>query len=236
MAKTKTSVRQSASARAQRSFQIPIRKITSGLFVFAFVVIGASFIVGGHAEPQVPNYVCNYGGSSGQACLSAKQNGTSTGTEIFGGAKDFNSNENFIIQQLTGSCNHGRVTTTCPFVAGSGLNTRYLNDEVIQFVDVQSGYIECLGNNGGASGILVPCNNQNGVGGGIGSIFVLNKGGGGSIDFAENQYWSDANYSYNKEYDTPAWLCMNQPVGQSQVDTDNTSPAGGAICQWGMNN
>ncbi len=234
MAKTKNSIRKSANQQHVMQFQV--KNLVPGLFVLVFAIIGVSFIVGGNAESKVPNYVCDFGSPNGQACMNAKQSGTSNGTEVLGWSKDYDANENFIIQPLSSMCLDGHVTLNCPFTPGSGLNNRYLGDEIIQFVDVQSRYADCLGNSDSSMGVLVACNTPNGIGGGIGSVFVLNKDGKGTAGLVESQYWSDENFDDSKEFDTPAWLCMTGPPEQGQVNVTTSPPMYSSECKWGMDN
>lgn len=138
----------------------------------------------------------------------------------------------FTIEKLSEMCNKGRVSSKCPFTVGSGLNNRYYNDEIDQFVYVgNANAFDCLSSVSGSDyyASLAPCNTLSGGGGGIGTVFVRNiSGGKATAGYVESKYWSNYNLSHYHEYDTPAWLCFVQGGGVGLDGPD----LGYGTCQW----
>jgi hypothetical protein len=87
-----------------------------------------------------------------------------------------NSNEVFS-EQAINPCNStpkNEVTGTCPFTTGTGLNSTYLGDTIVQIKYTGSGNGSglCVAAGSGGSAILGTCNNSNGSGGANGTIQV----------------------------------------------------------------
>lgn len=126
---------------------------------------------------------------------------------------------------LSHMCGSGRVTETCPFTLGSGLNTHYFNDSIVA-VSLPGG---CLA----LGSVVGKCPDSSGNGGGNGTIDVL-AATGTMHGYLPNRYGSDANYSKH-EYNQPAWFCS---PGDSSAHKGQLlllkSSAPAATCQWGV--
>jgi hypothetical protein len=202
-------------------------------FMVVFAGVGMAFVANSHAANTY--ILCDTGDASlPQQCLNAKAGGTAAGTLVIAWQRDYDPNERFTFQFLSGMCNAGRVSSTCPFDVGSGLNNRYLNDAIVQIRDQNTGN-ECVGNgsNGGAYAALQTCGNTSGSGGGYGTIFVYNSGGLGTAGFVESRYWSDFEFEHG-HYNTPAWMCdVLGHGGQIEVEGITLSSNGpDGTCQW----
>lgn len=204
------------------------------VFVVIFAGVGAYFLVSSRAATLTYYQVCDYTPSP-QECMNDASGRTNSGTAVTEAVMNKKvSNQNFYINPLSDMCGHGRVTSTCPFTVGSGLNNRYINDGIVQFVyegNFYSGILKCLGNgkNGGVEGALQTCNNVTGTGGGDGTVFILNSNG-----YTENRYWSDNNYTALKAYDDPSWLCIDGSV--LNLDSGNSETHDNGACVWYGNN
>lgn len=124
------------------------------------------------------------------------------------------------------------MTTICRLTVGSGLNTCYVNQNIVQFVyqgNFYQGPLQCLGNgNESRNGALELCNNVTGPGGSTGTVPVLNNLNTktSTSGHTESRYWSDYNYQKLGEHNAPAWLCADEAT----IDTDSEDNSG--TCQW----
>jgi hypothetical protein len=129
------------------------------------------------------------------------------------------SDEDFQIKYVN-ACNYtsggiAAVSETCPFTVGSGRNSAYHNDHIVQFEYGTTGY--CLGLNSGESAELLGCNNSVGQGGGQGTIWVQS----GQMFISK--------YATNKD-NSP------QPLWASSLSNGLQAGTGGTACttscQW----
>ncbi|HSW79520.1 MAG TPA: hypothetical protein VLG47_01965 [Candidatus Saccharimonadales bacterium] len=225
-----------------RFIKLRSRLLRAGLTVVFVLALGVAGVLSSGTKvvhANVGRAVClsDGGNKYGPLCLNRNGGGTGLGTSVIGWTKDFDNNEDFYFQQIN-MCDHGYVSSTCPFAVGSGFNTRYLGDEIDQIRSTTSG--KCVGNdvqhNAAFFGALETCNDPNtGTGGGDGTIFIHNiAGGGGTINYVENRYWSNYNYQ-SLGLDEPSWLCARGSWHQAvQVGVATVFPNGQAdnTCQW----
>lgn len=158
--------------------------IASAIMAFTSLIVA-----GGSAHASDPN-ICGNGGTG--YCLNA-WNGGNFVKMYYGGY----SNDNFEVYQLTNMCNHGKVDehTSCPFTAGSGLNTEFQGDAIvaIQYLNATD---SCVGSTVGTDATLTLCPDLSGNGGGNGTIMAISPISPVCFgDFAYGQYvdryWSD---------------------------------------------
>lgn len=166
-------------------------------------------------------------------CLNVSQGRHVAGTRVVGWKLDFDDNEYFYKQDIR-RCNGAAVTQTCPFTFGSGLNGRYIGNEIFQLVDGHNPKL-CLGTDGtenAYNGVLTGCNNPaTGSGGGVGTIFVLNTHSG-TNSFVENVYFSNLFFIHGVGH--AAWLCdySAPPNGSSTPLTLAGASGTNKACQW----
>lgn len=216
--------------RAFRLFTRANKTFTILSFVVLFATIGTVYIEFGHAEAQY-TLVCDQ--QSSHVCLHLITDGSSLLYSPVDTAS-FNAStpaEDFSIEYLYGVCGNGLVTSTCPFKVGSGLNTRYLDDSIIQFKYMGGGNY-CVGNLGNSfnqspNAGLQPCNSLNGIDGGPGTMFILNTGRNGTSNYVESRYWSNELASVHL-HDQPAWLCN---LSNDSLILDGLNSLQSA-CQW----
>jgi len=113
------------------------------------------------------------------------------------------SNEAFVTVQIN-PCNSnppGFVTSTCPFAVGSGYNSALEGEPIFEVQYI--GYLGtsyCVGSTGvqagGATAVMVGCPNNNGSGGGNGTIWVAWGGQGSYTGYVITRYWADYYYTY----------------------------------------
>lgn len=182
-----------------------------------------------HTAPHVKEHAavanqgaafCSQNGSG--YCLNRNQCG-GFGAKIIMWYHDFDNCEDFVPSVLNAMCNYGKVSSTCPFTVGSGLNNRYLNQYIVA-IQSQSNGGECVATTSGGLGTVGACPNGLGNGGANGSIFVWTNN-----RYVINRYWSNYNYSIG-EANAPSWMCSPGSVGQQVLLYDDTGSAG--ICQW----
>lgn len=135
------------------------------------------------------------GGSS--LCFNRSGNGTSAGTNVISYNCGY-ANNDFEFVQFTGMCNAGKVSSTCPFTVGSGLNNAYLG-ATIGGVEAYDENL-CVGSASATtfSAKLETCPNIDGVGGGYSTIDVFGYSrSAGGVDFYAlvNRNWSDTLYT-----------------------------------------
>jgi hypothetical protein len=99
--------------------------------------------------------------------------------------------ENFTLQRLTGRCNDGYVTETCPFNSAA-FDKQYYNNGNNQIVEIRYENTElCVSSYTSQDAQLGNCNtNANGTGGDTGSVFIWN----GSY-YMISLYWTNENNS-----------------------------------------
>jgi len=181
----------------------------------------------GFAATAPTEIICSHGTANGVVCLNRYRGETGANVAVVGYWNSYDLNERFQFQSLPGLCG-GHVTTNCPFTVGTGLNNRYLGDDVVQIRDYGTGL--CVGNDvfDASKTAEEACNNTStGSGGGNGTVFIHNTAGhGGTPDYTESRYWS--NY-----YKSPAWLCSanGYPNDPRPLLTNSRTDFGGD-CQW----
>lgn len=204
-------------------------------FVVIFALAGSIYLTFSRAASY--NHICDHGSSV--VCVQYYTNvSPQVGQYVINEPISASSFlQNFYMQQLTGMCNHGKVSSNCPFTVGSGLNNHYKNDQIVQYqyTGNYKGAVLCIGNisNDNSTPALQPCNTVNGQDGGQATVFIRNvAGGGGTPNFIENKFWSNYNYGIHL-YNTPAWFCSDYDSrdGQKHALNLDSSNAGG-VCQW----
>jgi hypothetical protein len=126
-----------------------------------------------HAVPDAAPYQqLAYNGGDSSLCFNRYQNGKSIGTPVIA----YNCgqpNNDFFFYTLSGMCNGGFVTTTCPFTVNSGLNDTYDGDLIVTPEAYGEG--ECVGGSSAGATIatLQACPNRFGNGGGWSTIDIL---------------------------------------------------------------
>lgn len=93
--------------------------------------------------------------------------------------------------QAINPCNStpaNRVTQTCPFAVGSGLNSALAGDTIVRIKDTRNG--QCVGTNGSGLGTEGSCGNVNGQNAANGVWDVQRLTGQGGY-WLINRYWSD---------------------------------------------
>jgi hypothetical protein len=165
-------------------------------------------------------YLCADSGDG--LCLNRSGCGTGYGTAVLTWTHETSSCDHLGgLNQLGQMCGSGVVTSTCPFTVGSGLNSRYQGQEIM---DIQFSTGQCAGDDGYGGGALEPCPDSSGNGGGDGTIFIWNT----SL-YMVNRHWSDAWYSGGYGANNPAFLC-SQGVSGDRVNLAGGGQAG--YCQW----
>jgi hypothetical protein len=193
----------------------PQKMAVLAAFALVFIGGGAVLVAGSHADASQMVCDINYTSAS---CLNRSGGGTGNGTRIIAWTRDWDNNENFTMATLPNYCGGGKVTSSCPFTVGSGLNTRYQGDRIMNILDY-SDQTKCAIAQNPNSVVLGACNAN-------GAIFVQNTPNGkGIIDYVENVYWSNQNYA-SGQYDTPGFLC--DLSGSVVIHAD----LGNGYCQW----
>jgi hypothetical protein len=207
--------------------------VAISLCMILVAIIGTVQTKFGHADSQV-TLVCDL--QSSHVCMhltTAKPSkGAAVNTSSFNATTPSNGDtppEDFDVEYLFGMCHDGLVDSTCPFRVGSGLNSRYNNDSIIQFKYMGGGNY-CIGDlsNHFPFAGLQACNNLNGNGGGQATIFVVNSRKLNPSNYIENRYWS--NIESSSVHDQPAWLCNLSSKG-NLLDLDGSNSLKTA-CQW----
>lgn len=163
-----------------------LRKLITGLSMIA----GAAALVlatGGiaHASQQA---ICGNGGSG--YCIN-DWGGGGNGSAVnmyYGGS----SNEDFHVVLLSGMCNHGYVTSTCP----GGNTSAFLNGDAldeVQYANTGS----CVAATSGGKGVLGTCANSAGNGGATGvidlGVSLGSNCNSGNQEGVANRHYTDIN-------------------------------------------
>jgi hypothetical protein len=151
--------------------------------------------------------ICSYGTSS-TACLNRNGGGYTSGTNVIGWDEDSDQNENFYGVLLTGWCNSGYVTETCPFTVGSGLNARYDGDPIFELATSNN---QCVGaDSSWLEAVLGGCLPDGGafVGSNANGVFLISVG-------VSNHF-----YGTTGSYDAPYWLVWDGNFGDPLIFTD----------------
>jgi hypothetical protein len=163
-------------------------------------------------------------GLSSTACINRSGGGYSSGTKIIGYNKDSDSNENFFATPMTSWCNSGKVTTTCPFSVGSGLNDRYDGDQIVSLNTTNN---QCVGvNSGWATAVLGGCVPTGGA------FVESNTNGTFLISVGVSNHW----YGLGHAADTPYWLVWDSHISDAlqfnDVATNSwvCSPSTNGVC------
>lgn len=182
-------------------------------------------LYGAPRQSQTQEFCTNFGSGN---CLN-DWNGSHIQGAVIKMFTAHQSNETWEYQSID-PCNSTQVgqdadevTSTCPFVVGSGLNGKYLGDQIFQLYYPAAN--KCLGTVTGTGsntgqGILTGCNSPQGAGGGDGTILVTAPGNDDSII---DRYWTNQSPST-----VTAYVCgtgFENPVTMSSSDHTND-------CEW----
>ena len=156
-------------------------------------------------------YVCAQNGTG--YCLN-DWNGAGSG----GAVKMYNfgySNDAWTLYQMTGYCSGGYVSSSlaCPFPNGSGLNSTYNGDYIMEVKSQVSG--ACIGTDGAGFANLGPCPPDSG---GKGSNLWVFEGGGPIVSV----YWSKQ-HGNNSEAD----LVSGGSIGAQAYESEYGSSSWG---------
>lgn len=149
--------------------------VLSGVFLLACGLATAGTISMARPASSTPAIeICTANGGS-SLCMNRKGGGRTDGTSVIGYSAGDNNND-FEYIRLSGKCNNGQVEVFagggCPFPSGSGLNSKY-NGWYINAIESISDTNFCVGTQENSSGgILTPCPDVNGNGGGWGTVMV----------------------------------------------------------------
>lgn len=160
------------------------------------------------ATPLVHDLGVCINNGAGTPCLNNWGGNTSQGAAIKMYAYN-NGNENFAYVPIN-PCNYpnsstiyGEVSSTCPFTVGTGLNTDFEGDAI---VEIEGGGSWCVATASNASAINGSCGDANGNGAANGTMMILNGSPTTCIDndfcAATNRYWSD-------QRGTAAFMCSD---------------------------
>lgn len=185
-----------------------LRSRTVLLLASAAIALSGLLVAGGPAvaaHASAPNVICDLG--SPVLCANRAGGGTSTGTHVIGYADDRDSNEYFDAD-VDSICSGGyKVTSTCPFTVGSGMNTQLQGDWIfrLEAYTPAGDLIGCIGGeNGGQGAIIAPCN------GSTTEVFV-----GASGHLLDNQWASDKFYAAGGPF--PAGLGVTGSSGSQMT-------------------
>ena len=132
------------------------------------------------------------------------------------------ANNYFYVQQLTGMCNHGYSTNTCPI---SGTIAEIPSKSGLFIYQIRYGneyagsYDNCLADDGARNGQTAfgYCQNLSGSGGSDGTIFLAYHGGCESgFNYALSREWT--NY-----YGVPAGITIDASGGSPVWDTETST-------------
>lgn len=159
------------------------------LLIVAMLVMAGSGSAFAQAGPSAPNITYNpICDTSDSLCLNLKGNNDSIGTAIVAYRQQNVENEGLIQNDDTSRCG-GAVTSTCPFTKGSGFNSRYKNDPIVNLK--WQAYDNCIGTNGTSrftNVINAACN-------GTGTDWVLHVSSPGSPEAIISVAGTNTNYA-----------------------------------------
>lgn len=179
----------------------------------------------------------NNGGSA--LCMNRNGNGGSIGTSVIAYNCGYANNDFQFDNSLYDMCGGGKVTQTCPFTYGSGLNAAYAGWQI----GTLDAYDESLCVGGGSptdfDAKLEPCPPPNGVGGGYSTVDVFRASrtsGGKTFYIVVNRNWSDRLYAGGSCYGVACSLVVSDirgyvdplelSVGDSNIQSGKFSAAG----------
>lgn len=150
-----------------------IRAAFTGVLLLAGITTGiatGTVISAPAASAATPTYqLCNGPTTTVSIlCLNRKGGGTAVGTPVIAYSSN-DSNNDFRFTPLTKMCGSGKVTTTCPFTLGGGLNDDYEGSQIVVLENTEG---TCVGTSNNLS-VLTSCPDSAGVGGGNGTIDIL---------------------------------------------------------------
>ena len=192
------------------------------------VALAASATIGTPiAKAQAPPAQQAQPRGASSLCLNRQGGGQTYSTHILGWSCN-DPSDNFERRQLTGMCNGGWVTSTCPFTDHQ-IDQHYLDSAIIreQTYDPLRGCV--------ASGQLAKpafldvCPGLNGLGGGWGTVQVLAQvkccdflTNGAKKSYVVNVHWTN-------EFDSARWQCVY--TRGNQVDMGHAVGDAG-YCEW----
>src|SRR5690349_3820653 len=143
----------------RRGLSMRLRSKIAGVAV-AVAALATPAVVATSGPAQAAGQVCENGG--GGLCLN-DWNGTPSGAVKMG--QNGFSHQNFGAFQLTTACGAGRVTHTCPFTVGTGLNDQMFDSIIVAVKYLGNG--QCVGTGQNTRGaVLTTCPSNGGTGGG----------------------------------------------------------------------
>jgi hypothetical protein len=161
-------------------------------------VLSATPAFASSAPPAVATHIggetCVNNSDTGTPCLNTYQDNKNNGATIRVWQTGTTLDNQWTYDPLTNMCGSGKVTSTCPFTVGSGLNTQFLGDRIIKII---SYYGKCLASSSGGAAVEGNCPDLFGTGGDIGTIQVLDEQNGSINCFTSyycyvvNRYWSN---------------------------------------------
>ena len=188
------------------------RNITFGLGLVAAVT---SLLMGTGVTPAWATQIQICGNSGSGYCLNDWGGGDFAGDPVkmyYGGS----SSEHFQNSFLSGMCNNGYVTSTCPAL-GSAQSS--LIGQPLYRIDYGPG--GCVADNGSYKAVIGNCPSDSGSGGSDGSIFIEVPYGPGSCRLfsrEQSDYWG-----------TPVGLNSGGSVGAQAT----TNGSGSGLTYWG---
>lgn len=151
--------------------------VIAACLLFVGITVGMS----GSANATTWPEVCAQNGAG--LCVNAWSGGPAVSTFPRG------AQNNAFHEDLIDPCNSGgRVTHTCPFTLGSGMNDQMFGYLTIRLHDLNSGL--CVGTTSGGSGWEGGCGNANASGAANGVIMVRDPSGQGGF-WLIDRYWSN---------------------------------------------
>jgi hypothetical protein len=141
-------------------------------------------------------------------------------TFVIAWTPDRDNCEDAEIVSLSSMCGHGKVTSTCPFTVGLGLNNRYINRPIVAILFYNE-IATCLASAPDTAAVLGVCPTPSGSNGSTGTIYVWTASG-----YLVSRNWSDT-YATGSPY----WLC-NDSQGTGQVLDTGSAADFGSSCRW----
>jgi len=160
---------------------------------------------------------CVYNSAAGSPCVNEYQGNTASGAPVKVWQTGSYQTNLWDYNYLTSMCGSGLVTSTCPFTVGSGLNTQFMGDPIIQIEYGPAG--NCVATSSGGSAVNGTCASPEGSGGSNGVIMVLDQHGTqyncqySNFCYIVNRYWSD-------EHLTAQQMCPNSFANGSTLYLD----------------
>lgn len=174
-----------------------------------------SFLVN-NTDPCTNEGACMCSGKGTTACLHDNGDGN-----VWTWRKaNLSTPGDYVIPVVTTVCSSGAVTSTCPFTAGSGLNTKYHGASII-WLKMNNGKGSCVAGTNPEVAVLRSCGNSV-----YGDAWV-SAASNSYVNVAVTNYWYGVTGTANS-YD----LCWDGTYGDQAAVTLYASSA----CQWSLVN